>query len=1223
MRNKIINNIKTFLNSIFAINIDKYIYLSIFILPFLIFGTQLSVGGDDTRLFYFYPSLWYENIAKDSWFNFSGVGAYNPQTFIWPFLFLLYIAEKLSIPFFLIQNILFSIVLITGHYFFKVFLLKLSNSKSNINASIVSLFYIFSPIIILSQYSKYLYGVWLIPWIPIYLTLLISYLKIPKTKYLLILAIVSIFFSHAIFSIPWLLGFLVPFYISLILIQVLTKISFISNLKRFLIFNTVLIFSQSFWMLPLLSTIFSSSGYVGNILTSEFSSTFYDIVLSTSKGNNILYPLLNLFHYQIQVDYNWQSMSIYKNFYGQIIYFNFIFPIILILPFFNFKRMNSKLVSFWIGFLVILFLFTVNIGFLKEVFVLLGSIPGFAMFRAFYDKFALGFVMMYGILLYLSLESINLSFSKNIVKTIQIFTLCVVILNAFPLLFGWQLNKLLWTTKNTSTSINTIPADYLSFMSTIKNIVPPTSNILSLPYGVASYTVISEQNDHAFVGTSPVRLFSGLNDFSGDLSFGPLSKYINRLIKDKDYSKLLNIFTIYNIKYIIFTKNISNDIKNSYLYNKNSIAAQDENMVNKLTSKLIISSKEDNYDLYEIKNSDKTEKITIAQPFKVSNSKNSLNDSIDLRYPLVSTYISGIENQKVGIFEEVSNVENATILFKDQELDISDNTDLIQNYKNIYRLKIIENNLIADEVFEYSLDGKKIKNDSQKLFSIEKDIYNYYLKVNDSYIPLSDIDSYEISIDDNISLYESDNDNILDSSESIFTDSFFGDCNQVSAGNFTNKQLLDSSIIKLSASNNHNACLRNTNTIDSILPYAIKFKYFSNTLNSFYFEQTSKSNPEDVKKENFKLNLSKDKFTYFSTVIKPSEYDDLSLYLYSGKVNDMAVTEYRDISLNKLKIVDVINLAPDAKTKIKLKTAKLKIQSDFNEQKLAPFSDWNKINCYKESNIDYTKFDLSSSVANLSAEDNQNACIYLDIPINHNNIYEINYDFIKSNSDNFNFYVDFDVEDVYSDKSKKFVDNKKYSLNKIINPPKFATKMSLYLYSGKNKNKNTSTEYSNLKLFKYSKSFYSNLLLSNKLDYQKPDISNIKKISNDRYDINISNISSDFSLNFADTYSDLWQLVDKNGNKVYSKHIVSNEVSNLWWFDYEKNCKINLICQLYDGKYSAHLSLIFDNKLVINSGIIVSATTVIMLSLICLRNFASKKLPLTTNPSSGSVRPGG
>lgn len=593
--------------------INTFFLFFLLLLPYILFGGKLFLGGDDSRLFYAYPQDFLANTQFYSWSNLSSVGWNYPNQDFIPFVTIWSILSIFIRSPMVLTYLAFSLPFILGFVFFQKMISKLILEKKEKNKLIFfigSIFYIFSPIIINNHFLNPLIPIWLIGLIPATIYYFILYLKDGKFINILKAVVLIAIFSFGLHNIPWILAFLLPLIISLFICSILFKRKdiFYFSKKSFVFFSFIFL-SSSFWILPFMATFVgeSAGSVTSKVVSSEFTNAFTSAVEATARGM-VIHPLLNLYHRQIAFDFDWNLKNIYLSFYDKTLFINFVYILTLFFGLLSFKNLKNKIerkifIIILLTFIILLYLFTVNIGPLFDFYILLGKIPGFVLFRNAYDKFALGYSFVYAVLLTYCLILIEKRFkpkSKLFKYVLVIFSL-VTLINILPI--KSTIVSPLWTTKNIFKNIN-IPDEYLDFMKDIKKTVSPTNNILSIPYGLSLYTVIKDNDsNNVYVGISPVVVFSGVNDISGYLSFNylPDAEIVNKLIAERNYKELSKILYKHNINYVLVTKNVPSEVKKSYLFISDVLKAQDKTFLNNITDKKILTSKNGNYELYSTK----------------------------------------------------------------------------------------------------------------------------------------------------------------------------------------------------------------------------------------------------------------------------------------------------------------------------------------------------------------------------------------------------------------------------------------------------------------------------------------------------------------------------------------------------------------------------------------------------------------------------------------------
>jgi hypothetical protein len=626
--------------------------LLLLILPYYLFAGKLYVGGDDTRLFYAYPFDFLKNYTFFTWINNSSIGINSANQHLLPFLSIWSVLDLLINNKVIISYLAFSLPLILGFIYFNKFVIELFSLKNShkLEVYLGSLFFLLSPIIIINQMFIFLTTIWLLGVIPAIGYYYIRYIKYSNFVDVYKSLIISIIFAFLILSIPWILGLILPMLAGLtVLIFLSRREEILFVLKRSVVFFSILVSCQAFWLIGFLAPFIlrDTNSYAIKFISKDYLDTFTPVVLSTANGF-IIYPLLDLFHRQIAFDFSWKLMNDFINLYDKTFFLNLLFVSILGIGIFNYKkylRKTSRRIYLFIltSFIAALYLFTVNIGPLKDLFLLFGKLPGFLMFRNFYDKFAISYIFLYSILIVISLILIRKRYPGK-KYLISILIILVILVNFSPV--KSTVNSPIWTTENIYKTIN-MPKEYLNLMSSIEKDIPNSNNILSIPFGIASYTVIKDENsNNAFVGTSPVKIFSGVNDISGNFSFS-FSKeqyLLEQEISSRNYKDINKLLYKYNINYVLVTKNVPEEVLRSYVFNPSAIGKQDLEFLRAITDKKILTSDNGNYDLYTTKNRN----ILFQSPNLIFQKINSVKFKL---------YIKNLKNPQELIFNDTFNAD--------------------------------------------------------------------------------------------------------------------------------------------------------------------------------------------------------------------------------------------------------------------------------------------------------------------------------------------------------------------------------------------------------------------------------------------------------------------------------------------------------------------------------------------------------------------------------------
>jgi len=619
------------------------------------------VGGDDGKLYYLFPfdqiSSYSDKIISDN--GAGGLGSYFPIQFAIPFLSIIGFLKKVF--FFLdTQNFLLGLNLSLGFLFFYLLaglFLKEDDWETFFIRIFSGLFYVFSNFSFYTVWKFQFFSVYLVSFFPMALYFFAKSIIKKNYFYLILASLVTFIFSVFLWTMPWLMAMLIcslPFFVYL----------FTNNPKifiKFLIFFFFLAFLlNSYWLVYFLHAPLSSdknsSDILSNTISTEFREDNRQVIRDVSKNNQIIYPLLNLFHKKLASSSQWAIPDVYRNWDIKFLPFNLVFLLMILLgAFYALKKIRltkiySATLASWI---IALFLFTVHIGsWGAKLFLWFNEkIPGFSMFRNMHDKFGLALSFTYAFLLAISLKIVFSNLKENrIKKIILIVSFLILILSAKPFIFGEYFNKPIWTTKTTFETIHDFNSDFYDLLNYLKS-NHEASRYLWLPMNRAGYALIqdSKLDNHYYSGISPLNFLSGTSDFTGLLSFGKFYSQVSKLILDKNYEGLSNFMREMNVKYIIVNNNISQDLQKSYLYKSKFYNAQQNDLF-----KVILGEKirdfGSRYSLYKINEQFFNEKL-----YATDNISNFPENFSQVSYKKIASYkyeikINNLNGQKKLVF---------------------------------------------------------------------------------------------------------------------------------------------------------------------------------------------------------------------------------------------------------------------------------------------------------------------------------------------------------------------------------------------------------------------------------------------------------------------------------------------------------------------------------------------------------------------------------------------
>lgn len=289
---------------------------------------------------------------------------------------------------------------------------------------------------------------------------------------------------------------------------------------------------HAFHLLPLAASLLVRGGAIGNLFFSG------DVI-----GNQGVH----YFDFN-HLDYGKISLQLFQpaQWHGQ----NALAVLIPFIAILGFLKKPSKLL--WllgVFFAATLFLLAANItsgG--VQLYRMLFYIPGFMMFRSFYEKWYFVFAFFYALLFAVSFYQIV---AKKRIVVAFLVGLCVIGsigYRIYPFLKGQTVNAILWQSNNVSSTFMMDPdlVDTIGYVKTM----PDDGNVLTLPLTLPFYQIAYGKEGGAYVGISMVQFLGGKKDFSGLASFGLYKNDMFELLRKEDVPGLLQILSLQNIRYV-------------------------------------------------------------------------------------------------------------------------------------------------------------------------------------------------------------------------------------------------------------------------------------------------------------------------------------------------------------------------------------------------------------------------------------------------------------------------------------------------------------------------------------------------------------------------------------------------------------------------------------------------------------------------------------------------
>lgn len=524
--------------------ISKYIFLPVaisiilFLIPFFwLKSGEMDLGGDSSRLYFYDPASYLFKAAlyvvSPSSFGAEYLGYYNI-----PFIFLLLILKSIIVSPTILISMFYGLNLSIPFIACYLIIKELIGEKKGWyeTAIVGGLLYVFFPAVmdgwkhVLITYNHILLS-------PLIFYLLLKYFKTSNIKYILVTILLTFIFSpnFSVGAAPSIFAF---YPLSIVFLMLYTKLI----LKRHIIVKHIvlgfLLFVgiQAFHLFPTINSIFSSGNDLNSTIFTDKGKfdrglSYFSAIAPNIKASLSLFGLPQM-----------KSLSLFPKVF-------IVFPLVIVIAFL-FKKNKTILLTAGF-FLIVLFFTTANItNTWVSIYTGFFLIPGFSMFRNFNSQWIYTYLFFYSILFGQALYIVINKLNKIYAYVFTFFVIAILTINAVPLIKGDIANEILWQSRNVPSVIQIDP-DYEKALSHVR-LLPADAKVLTLPLTDPGYQIIGGKNGGAYMGPSTISYLAGKKDFAGYDELLGYKELVLRLIRDKEYEELKKLLGFLNIKYIFY-----------------------------------------------------------------------------------------------------------------------------------------------------------------------------------------------------------------------------------------------------------------------------------------------------------------------------------------------------------------------------------------------------------------------------------------------------------------------------------------------------------------------------------------------------------------------------------------------------------------------------------------------------------------------------------------------
>lgn len=519
------------------------IAIAFFFLPFFWFPRDaMDLGGDGNRLYFYDPVAFIKNVSLYSVAP-EGKALVNPAShayliYVLVIAIIKYIVGFPSIVINIFSGLKLSVGFLSIYFILKEFLQLGKPNKNNFStvdfpSILAGIFYMVSTgnEKLIVHWVKALHSHDQVFLNPLLFLLILRYFLTQNRWYMITALLISFLFStnFAMISSPPLFAFY-PIALVFLLLYT-TRIRKINIQIKETMVGILLFFGlHAFHHVPELLAAVGNNTVVTSVVFKESGVNYFMAI----RGLGL--AVVSLFVPSPVTMLRWTS---------------FIAPFIVIVGWFQSWQKNKELGLISIFFFITFFLVTANITYIGvEFYKKLFLIPGFSTFRNFYIQWGYIFIFFYSLLFGSSLALIFQKLKVKYVALTAVNITALFIIGYWPLLSGQVVDGIHWGSRGVKTAMVMDPR-YEQTLSFIKKL-PDEGKILMLPLTDNYIQLLFGANNAAYSGPSTIPFLTGKKSFTGYQNFwpDPIPENIMRHAREKNYDALLQIFSLFNIRYI-------------------------------------------------------------------------------------------------------------------------------------------------------------------------------------------------------------------------------------------------------------------------------------------------------------------------------------------------------------------------------------------------------------------------------------------------------------------------------------------------------------------------------------------------------------------------------------------------------------------------------------------------------------------------------------------------
>ncbi|MBI3277334.1 MAG: hypothetical protein HYZ66_06205 [Chlamydiae bacterium] len=507
----------------------------LFVIPFFWFHDPfLFLWGDEGALYFLSPQRYIEK-AFYCWSHYiAGVGAPDPfMPSALPFASIIWLLQKIGLTPSLCERAFWGGTLAGAFVFTSLFLRDIFGRLNRFTVFLCffsGIVFLLSGTVILTDWTQLSLEIYLLVAFPALIFFYYRYLKWGKMLWLFLGSGIAFFFSVSLQQVPWVGGYIIGCFIFILTYWFLvlkSEVSLVLFVRRTSVYGLSVLWVNGFWIFPACVSWFFQP-LMGE--TGEHVVQASHNVLFLAESLNVGDYLLGLFPQRFLMQF-----SQMQNFHFWIYRCKYLFTIIpLLIGIAHWVARGQQrkiLISLSLPCLCLLYFSTVNVGpgGVKIFVWLVDHIPGWFMYRNFYNKFPSSLAFFYALLLGYSLFVLVSRFGSW-ARVIQVGAFCLwgaFLIRSLPFIKGEVVERRIHANRNERT-VTLFPHYFKEACQDLNGF--SQGGILSLPPLLQTGWGLYRWGQ-GFQGHHPAFLFLDKPFFDDGWSFGPLELFFREVLK--------------------------------------------------------------------------------------------------------------------------------------------------------------------------------------------------------------------------------------------------------------------------------------------------------------------------------------------------------------------------------------------------------------------------------------------------------------------------------------------------------------------------------------------------------------------------------------------------------------------------------------------------------------------------------------------------------------------